>query len=41
MEDAANELINMLLDIEVHLRKENEKSVVPTREKIAGKKIVL
>nr|XP_021143896.1 dynein heavy chain 5, axonemal [Columba livia] len=36
VEDAANELINMLLDIEVHLREENEKSVVPTREKIAA-----
>ena len=44
MEDAVNELINMLLDTEVQVRKEDEKSVVPTGEirgKSTGKKIVL
>lgn len=43
MEDAANELINMLLDTEVQVRKD-EKSIVPTGEirgKNTGKKIVL
>ncbi|XP_042662867.1 dynein axonemal heavy chain 5 isoform X2 [Tyto alba] len=32
VEDAANELINMLLDTEVQVRKEDEKSVVPIGE---------
>lgn len=43
MEDAANELINMLLDTEAQVRKE-DKSVVPTgeiRNKNTGRKIVL
>jgi len=44
VEDAANELINMLLDTEMQVRKEGKRSIVPTgktRGKNTGKKIVL
>lgn len=44
MEAAANDLIDMLLDTEEQVSKEDEKSVVPSGEKRVkntGKKIVL
>lgn len=44
MEAAANDVINMLLDMEEQVSKEDEKSIAPSgekRDKNTGKKIVL